>query len=89
MQGVVSLAPTFRVELDIPVTGDIITESLNFLTAGQVLNGTLAVDVKKTPVEGVDYQVVYMSGGYGEFDEITGGRGPACVFGPGNAPQGR
>ena len=68
IQGVVSLGSTFHVELDVPISGDIITENLNFLTGGQVLAGTLALDVMQPPNPGVDYRVVSMSVGSGTFD---------------------
>ena len=72
INGVVSLESTFRVELDVPVSGDIITESLNFLKGGQELGGTLALNVMQPPNSGVDYRVVSMHVGTGTFDEITG-----------------
>ena len=72
IQGAVTLGSTFRAELDVPITGDLPTENLTFLTGGQVLGGTLALNVVRPPTAGVNYQVVSMVTGSGTFATITG-----------------
>jgi hypothetical protein len=72
IQGLVTLTPSFRVELDVMLPGDILFESLNFLTGGQELGGTLAVTVVNPPDPGTEIRVVSTHAGTGTFDEITG-----------------
>ena len=71
IQGLVDLESTFRMELDVMTSGDFNTESVYFLTSGQVFGGTLALHVL-APVEAeVDYKVVYSFAAQGEF-AVTG-----------------
>ncbi|MCK9994983.1 MAG: hypothetical protein KAH56_01745 [Candidatus Krumholzibacteria bacterium] len=72
IQGLVDLTSTFRVELDIMLSGDILFESLNFITGGQELAGTLAVNVVNFPDPGTEIRVVSTHAGPGMFDHITG-----------------
>ena len=72
IQGLVDLTPTFLVELDIMLPGDILFESLNFITGGQKLAGTLAVSTVNFPDPGTEIRVVFTQVGTGKFDNITG-----------------
>jgi len=72
IQGLVDLAPSFLVELDIMLPGDILFESLNFMTGGQKLAGTLSVNTVNYPDPGTEIRVVSTQVGTGKFDEITG-----------------
>ena len=68
INGNVDLGTSFRVELDIPVNGDIPAESLTFLRGGQELGGTLELNVMALPAEGTEYRVVSMMDGTGTFE---------------------
>ena len=70
INGNVDLGASFVAELDIPVNGDIPTESLNFLRGGQVLGGTLEINVMALPGEDAEYRVVRMVTGSGTFDVV-------------------
>ena len=70
INGNVDLESTFRLELDVPVNGDIPAEDLVFLRGGQVLDGTLEINVMALPGEGAEYRVVRMVDGTGTFDVI-------------------
>jgi hypothetical protein len=72
IQGNVSLGSTFRVELDVPLEGDILAESLNFQTGGQALAGTLEVRVGRPTEPGDSVRVVRTTQGTGKFDAILG-----------------
>jgi len=72
INGLVDLTASFRVELDIMLPGDILFESLNFMTGGQELGGTLAVHTVNFPDSGTEIRVVSTHDGTGTFDEITG-----------------
>ena len=72
IQGLVSLESTFRVELDAVTSGAFNTESVTFLTGGQELGGTLAINALDAPTPGVDYRVIYTTLGTGAFDAISG-----------------
>ncbi len=72
IQGLVDLTPTFLVELDIMLPGDILFESLNFITGGQKLAGTLSVNTVNHPDPGTEIRVVSTHSGTGAFDEIKG-----------------
>jgi len=72
IQGLIDLTPSFRVELDIMLPGDIPFESLNFITGGQELAGTLAVNTVNFPDPGTEIRVVSTQVGTGTFDHITG-----------------
>ena len=70
INGNVDLGSSFVVELDVPVNGDIPAESLTFLRGGQVLGGTLALNVMALPDLGTEYRVVSMVDGSGTFEVI-------------------
>jgi hypothetical protein len=67
IQGLVELASTFRLELDVVTSGDFNAESVYFLTSGQEFGGTLALNALAPAADGVDYRVVYSSVAQGEF----------------------
>jgi hypothetical protein len=71
IQGLVDLESTFRMELDVVTGGDFNTESVYFLTSGQVFGGTLALNVLAPAEPEVDYKVVYSFAAQGEFT-VTG-----------------
>jgi len=73
IQGGVVLETTCRIELDVATRGAFNTESVFFLTSGQVFGGTLALNVVQFPNEDEDYRVIYSTLGIGNFTEITGG----------------
>ncbi len=70
INGNVDLGTSFVAELDVPVTGGIPAESLVFLRGGQVLAGTLEINVMALPGEGAEYRVVSMVDGSGMFDVV-------------------
>ena len=71
IQGLVDLESTFRLELDVATSGSFNTESVYFLTSGQVFGGTLALSVLQPVTPGVDYWVIYAHFASGEFT-VTG-----------------
>ncbi len=71
IQGLVDLEPNFRVELDVMLEGAFNTESVFFLTGGQVFGGTLALNVLQPVVPGEDYKVIYSNAASEEF-AVTG-----------------
>ena len=75
IQGLVVLESTFRLELDTATSGDLNTESVHFLTGGQVLDGTLVLNVMSLPDDGAEYRVVSMVDGSGTFDVTFAGSG--------------
>ena len=75
IQGLVVLESTFRLELDTATSGDLNTESVHFLTGGQVLDGTLVLNVMSLPDDGAEYRVVSMVDGSGTFDVTFAGAG--------------
>ncbi len=68
INGNVVLGSLFKLELDVPVNGDIPAESLTFLRGGQVLDGTLELNVMALPDVGWESRVVSMQSGTGTFD---------------------
>jgi len=70
INGLIDLASTFQLELDMPITGDFPTERLWFIKSGQVLGGTLTVNVMAPPDGDTEFRVVEMFAGSGEFEEI-------------------
>jgi len=68
INGNVDLGSSFRIELDIPVNGDIPAESLTFLRGEQVLGGTLELNVMALPDDGTEYRVVSMIDGTGTME---------------------
>jgi len=71
IQGVVDLASTFGIELDVVIDGEFDTESVFFLSAGQLFAGTLVLNVQRPATPGVDYRVIYSNVASGEFT-VTG-----------------
>jgi hypothetical protein len=70
--GPVTLAPTLRIEIDIPVTGDIPNDRVEFSSVGPVLDGTLDLNLFTLPDPGAEFRVVSTSGATGAFAEIKG-----------------
>jgi hypothetical protein len=70
--GPVTLAPTLRIEIDIPVTGDIPNDRVEFSSVGPVLDGTLDLNLFTLPDLGAELRVVSTSGATGAFAEIQG-----------------
>jgi len=70
--GAVTLESTFRVEVDVRPGEAITHETLTFLTGGIELAGTLAVTIGSFPDPPVQYRVVSMTAGTGQFDTVTG-----------------
>ena len=67
IQGSVDLESTCRIELDVVTNGPFNTESVYFLTGGQVYGGTLVLNVLQPTTPNVDYRVIYATTGLGEF----------------------
>jgi len=70
--GPVTLSPTLRIEIDIPVTGDIPNDRVEFSSVGPVFDGTLDLDLVTLPDPGSQFRVVSTSGATGAFAEIQG-----------------
>ena len=70
--GPVTLAPTLRIEIDIPVTDDIPNDRVEFSSVGPVLDGTLDLNLFTLPDLGAEFRVVSTSGATGAFAEIQG-----------------
>ncbi len=69
--GLVDLESTFSIELDVVTNGPFNTESVYFLTGGQVFGGTLALNALQTTTPNVDYRMIYATAATGEFT-VTG-----------------
>jgi len=76
INGNVDLGSSFALELDVPVNGDIPAESLTFLRGGQVLGGTLELNVIALPGVDAEYRVVSMESGSGTFEVTFTGTNP-------------
>ena len=70
--GPVTLAPTLRIEIDIPVTGDIPNDRVEFSSVGPVLDGILDVNLVRLPDPGAEFRVISTSGATGSFADIRG-----------------
>jgi hypothetical protein len=72
IQGVVSIQPTFRAEVDVRPLAAFSHEALIFETGRVELDGTLEVKVASFPPEQTQYRVVSTQDGTGKFHTITG-----------------
>ena len=71
IQGSPTLEPTFVIEVDVVTNDPFDTESVYFLTGGQLINGTIDLNVVRVPVPGVEYQVVYAFASQDTFEVIN------------------
>lgn len=76
IHGAVDLQTGFEADVDVSMSGDINTETIFFLTGGQVLNGTVNVAVRDFPAEGAEFRVISTQSATGTMEVVYTGNNP-------------